>query len=89
MKYQFRLGESKYKKITEEPIDSNEPKYKMVKYRYTFNQVLSEANDYKLIKQEDSVIALTKSGIKALEVYEQSGNVEFNCLLFRMMEEKH
>jgi hypothetical protein len=89
MKYQFRLGESKYKKITEEPIDSNESKYKMVKYRYTFNQVLSEANDYKLIKQEDSVITLTKSGIKALEVYEQCGNVEFNCLLFRMMEEKH
>jgi len=87
MKYQFRLGESKYKKITEEPINSSE--YKMVKYRYTFNQVLSEVNDYKLIKQDGSIIALTKEGLDALKIYEQKGSIAFNCFLFNLMEEKY
>jgi hypothetical protein len=89
MKYQFRLGESKYKKITEEPTDSSESKYKMVKYRYTFNQVLSEANDYKLIKQENSAITLTRDGVNALNIYDNKGSIEFNCFLFKWMEEKH
>lgn len=89
MKYQFRLGESKYRKLTEEPVDSVGLKYKMVKYRYTFNQVLSEANDYNLIKQENLTIKLTQEGIDALNIYESKGSVEFNCFLFGLMEVKH
>lgn len=89
MKYQFRLGESKYKKITEEPTNTSESIYKMVKYRYTFNQVLSEANAYKLIKPEDSRINLTKEGVNALKIYNEQGSVAFNCYLFPLMEEKY
>lgn len=86
LKHQYRLGESKYKKLTE---DSNESNNQMARYKYTFYQVVSEATDYKLISVNSGEIELTGEGENAIQVYESKGPIEFNHYLFRFMEEKH
>ncbi|HBB33166.1 MAG TPA: hypothetical protein DDZ80_01385 [Cyanobacteria bacterium UBA8803] len=86
LKHQYRLGESKYKKLTE---DSHESTNQMARYRYTFDQVVSEATDYKLISINNGEIELTSEGRDALQIYETKGTIEFNHYLFQLMEEKH
>ena len=88
LKHQYRLGTSKYKKLTEEAVDSNESLNKVVKYKITFNQVVSEAIDYNLVIQNDSGLFLTEKGNDAIQKYEKGNDIEFNCYLFRLMEEK-
>jgi hypothetical protein len=86
LKHQHRLGESKYKKLTE---DSNESSNQIARYKYTFDQVVSEATVYKLILESGREIRLTYEGEKAISIYEDNGNIEFNHYLFRLMEEKY
>lgn len=86
LKHQYRLGESKYKKLTE---DSNESNNQMARYKYTFDQVVSQATDYKLISVNNREIELTDEGKNAIQVYETYGIIGFNHYLFRLMEEKH
>lgn len=92
------LGESKYRKLTVE--DSILTKNQIVKYAYTFNQVLGESIDYELVKKksynsisgdqnDSSNIYLTPIGEKALKIYEECGKLEFNNYIFNKMEEKH
>jgi hypothetical protein len=86
LKHQHRLGESKYKKLTE---DSNDSTNQIARYKYTFDQVVSEATVYKLISESIGEIRLTDEGEKAISIYEDNGNIEFNHYLFRLMEEKY
>lgn len=86
LKHQYRLGESKYKKLTE---DSNESTNQMARYKYTFDQVVSEATDYKLISEISGEILLTAEGENAIQIYENIGSIEFNHYLFKLMEERH
>lgn len=86
LKHQYRLGESKYKKLTE---DSNESTNQMARYKYTFDQVVSEATDYKLISINNGEIEITDEGDNVIRIYETNGTIEFNQYLFRLMEEKH
>ncbi|OKH55543.1 hypothetical protein NIES2101_03945 [Calothrix sp. HK-06] len=84
LKHQYRLGESKYKKLTEDSSTSN---YKITSYRYTFEQVLSEATDYKLITYKNEEIFLTNDGLNAVKKYKEKGEIAFNYYLFQLMEE--
>jgi hypothetical protein len=58
LKQEFRLGESRYKRRVAEAEDS--PR-RMVRYRYTFEQVLTEADDYQFITVKNDQISLTGS----------------------------
>jgi len=86
LKQKRRLGLSRYKKLTQDTPSS--PK-SMVKYKYTFKQVLAETEEYLLIRNEVSKIVLTDLGKKAIQEYEQNGYIKFNELLFSRMEKKH
>ena len=89
LKHDFNLGESKYKKLT---IDDNFTPTRMVRYRYTFDQVVSEAFDYKLIRKsgrKSSDFFLTDLGEAALKLVKQDNLVEFNKYMFNLMEDKY
>jgi hypothetical protein len=86
LKHEYRLGESKYKKLSE---DSNESTNQMARYKYTFDQVVSESTLYKLIAESNGETLITDEGEKAIQIYEVEGTIKFNRYLFRLMEEKH
>ena len=88
LKKQHRLGESKYKSLVVE--DENLSKAKLDRYRYTFEQVIDEARDYRLVR-EPSVgqLALGEPGRRLLKVYEEKGTLEFNQELSKLMESQY
>jgi hypothetical protein len=88
LKQKYQLGESKYKKLTSEPISLSQTQ--MIRYKYTFEQVIDESLQYKLI----SIVGkdeyyLTNEGEKILNKYRINGSYAFNKELFVMMEKKH
>ncbi len=98
MKNQLLLGESKYRKLTGD--DKTLTKNQMVKFVYTFHQVLSESIDYNLVSKknlnnkfgeddDNSIITLNPIGELALRTYEEKGKLAFNYLMLKKMEEKH
>jgi hypothetical protein len=87
LKQNYQLGLSKYKRLAAD--DPASPK-RMGKYKYTFYQVLAEAEEYHLVERNNtSEIQLTNLGQQALDEYEKKGTVEFNQFLFQLMEEKY
>lgn len=98
LKNQLLLGESKYRKLTGD--DKTLTKNQMVKFVYTFHQVLSESIDYNLVSKknlnnkfgeddDNSIITLNPIGELALRTYEEKGKLAFNYLMLKKMEEKH
>lgn len=97
LKNKYSLGESKYKKLT---IDEDVLTHKqMVKFEYTFKQVLSESIEYDLVvrtfpanktgeNDKDSLIQITPFGEKVLKDYEDKGKLTFNLSILSKMEEK-
>lgn len=76
MKKEYQLGESKYKKITNEEDD--EPTEKQnIKFRYTFEQVLHEALNYNLIEKKDFTngLFIERNSAKRLVEIERAKNV--------------
>lgn len=86
LKQNYQLGLSKYKRLTGD--DPASPK-KMGKYKYTFYQVLAEAEEYRLVERRLFDIVLTDLGRQALNQFENKDSVEFNQFLFRLMESKY
>ncbi len=87
LKQEFRLGESKYKKLT---VDAEPTRRQQDRYRYTFRQVLEESKDYHLISEsEGGNIAITQKGADLLLLHENRGPREFNLELFRLMEGRY
>jgi hypothetical protein len=83
LKQTKRLGESKYKRLTsEEPLS----KAQLGRYRFTFEQVMDEAKEYRLINEEGSLLRLTDEGTKLISKYQEEGSVSFNRALFELME---
>ena len=76
MKKEYQLGESKYKKISNEEED-RPTKNQNIKFRYTFEQVLHEAINYNLIEKrgfyESSSIG--KEPMKEIVEYERSKKI--------------
>jgi len=86
LKHKHRLGESRYRKLTADIEDSPN---QMVRYRYTFKQVLMEAEGYELLQNNGDQIFLTKRGQEILAIYEDKGNIEFYHALFQYIELKY
>ena len=88
LKQKYQLGESKYKKLTSEPIELSQTQ--MVRYKYTFEQVIDEALQYNLIiKLSKDEYYLTPEGEETLDIYSKEGSYAFYKKLFVMMEKKH
>ena len=86
LKQAQRLGESKYKRLTsEEPLS----KAQLGRYRFTFEQVMDEAKEYRLINEEGSLLRLTDEGAKLISKYQEEGAVSFNRALFELMERNY
>jgi len=86
LKQEFLLGESKYKKLTREDDDTSNAK-KLGRYKYTFQEVISESVNYNLVRVEGDRIFVTPKGNEALEKFKIS-KIEFNRYIFRLMENK-
>ncbi len=87
LKHEYRLGESKYKKLTSE--QSVLTKAQLNRYQYTFEQVIDEAKEYDLISDDNSSLFLTEKGRKLLNLYEDESQLTFNRELFKMMEHNY
>jgi len=99
LKNKSLLGESKYRKLTVDD-DKTLTKNQMVKFVYTFHQVLGESIDYNLVSKknlnnkfgeedDNSIITLSPNGELALKTYEENGKLAFNYFMLNKMEEKH
>lgn len=89
LKRRYRLGESKYKKLT---VDTEEiTNGRIRRYLYTFNQVLDESLDYGLVEFTDGFnnINLTEVGKKLLFRHRAKGSIAFNESLLKFMEQKY
>lgn len=86
LKQEHQLGESRYKRLT---VDDSTSSNRMVRYMYTFEQVLSEAEEYELLSRESDNIFLTDTGKEAIDIYENNGFIDYNHFLFKFMEEKY
>lgn len=89
LKQKYQLGESKFRRLTTPEKDYLPTQ--MVRYRYTFNQVLNEADELGLVTRAlfvDQGVQLTDLGEKALDLFENSerGSIAFNKLLLGVME---
>lgn len=88
LKQRYRLGESKYKKLTE---DTNKITYgKFRRYMFTFGEVIDEALEYDLVETSNyDIFHITPKGEELLTLYKEKGSRYFNEFLFRLMEAKY
>lgn len=92
LKQKHRLGESKYKRLTEDGKNLTIRQQK--RYQYTFEQVVDESKEYGLIEEEDregneSALMLTSEGNQLLGGYTINGVASFNRSIFQFMETKY
>lgn len=82
LKEKESLGESKYKKLTQE--QSNLSQKQVQRYIYTFEQVISEAVNYGLVKERNRTLNLTETGMKYLLLGEKKKSDFYENLLNSM-----
>lgn len=86
LKQKHRLGESKYKRLTDDgevltPTQQH-------RYNYTFKQVVEESREYKLVSQgEENTLKLTDKGKTILQIHDEQGFEAFLHALATLMEE--
>ncbi|QPC83660.1 hypothetical protein G4Y79_04565 [Phototrophicus methaneseepsis] len=88
LKAKYNLGDSKYRKIGDEEVENER---KQLKYKYTFEQVVAEAETYELVTSvaSSNSIQLKSNGEIALYKFENEGQQEFNLYIFEFMESKY
>jgi len=86
-KHEFRLGESKYRKIVVEKEKLT--RTQVERYYYTFTQVIEECNEYGLIDQLNNELYLSKPGRELIDIYEEKGLQAFNEKLLEYMESNY
>lgn len=82
LKDKERLGESKYRKLTTEQSELSEKQVK--RYIYTFEQVIFEAVNYNLIKDNKKNLILTDLGNECLLLGEKDKRLFYEKLLVLM-----
>lgn len=82
-KDEYKLGESRYKKL-----GISQEEKKLNRYKYTFTEVLEELEIYKLVKKEGAYIYLTEKGKEVLSNYSLSNPETFYLAIFKLMEEE-
>ncbi len=88
LKQKHRLGESKYKKLTEDGKELTQKQQQ--RYRYTFKQVVEESKEYNfIIEEDDKALRLTQKGRELLSKYESNGVMAFNRTIFKSMESRY
>lgn len=88
LKDEFKLGESKYKKLTNDPEIPS--KVQLDRFRYTFKQVIEEAKEYDLIQSDNfDNLNLTDSGRNLIKLLEYSDNQKFYEKIFTLIENKN
>lgn len=86
LKEKESLGESKYKKLT---VEQENLSIKQVqRYIYTFEQVITEAVNYGLVKDKYQNLYLTETGLNYLKIGEGNKRQFYECLL-ESMEAKY
>lgn len=86
LKEKESLGESKYKKLT---VEQENLSIKQVqRYIYTFEQVITEAVNYGLVKDKNLNLYLTETGLRYLKIGEANKRQFYECLL-ESMEAKY
>jgi len=86
LKDEHKLAESRFKKFVS--IDREVAGVKLVRYKYTFNEVLEESLLYKLINVENDKISLTEKGDLILNIYNPRFPDEFYYSIFVLMEQE-
>lgn len=86
LKEKERLGESKYRKLTTELTDLS--KKQEQRYIYTFEQVITEAVNYDLVKEQKRNLYLTDLGNECLQVGDKDRRPFYERLL-ELMESKY
>ena len=86
LKDMHKLSESRFKKLIS--ADDEVSAIKLVRYKYTFNEVLEELLLYKLINVENDKITLTEKGHSILMVYQPNNPEEFYYSIFKLMEQE-
>lgn len=88
MKQKHRLGESKYKRLTEDGEVLTQKQQQ--RYNYTFEQVVEESREYKLILQDnDGSLRLTDKGRDLLRVNDEQNFECFVRALAKLMEDQY
>lgn len=88
LKIKFRLGESKYKKLSTD--QENLTKTQVDRYKLTFRQVIEEAKQYGLIDEDnEGNFTLNPKGGELIQTYQNKGAVAFNQELLKYMESKY
>lgn len=89
LKRRYRLGESKYRKLTVDTEDVTNGRIR--RYIYTFEQVLDEASEYGLITSDDDeeTLSITELGNRLLKQHKRKGPIAFNESLLKLMERKY
>lgn len=86
LKDEHKLAESRFKKLIS--VDNEVSGVKLVRYKYTFNEVLEESLLYKLINVENDKITLNEKGNSILKVYHSKYPEEFYYSIFKLMEQE-
>lgn len=88
LKDDFKLGESKYKKLTNDPEVPS--KVQLDRYRYTFKQVIEESKEYGLIQLSSiDTLILTDAGKNLIKLFEHNNNQQFYEKIFNLIESKN
>jgi hypothetical protein len=85
LKVEHKLGESKYKKLTNN--SDNITYQKVMRYDYTMRQVISESVQYGLIEQKDNDLILMEKGLELIQLFENGDIVSYTYKVFKYMEE--
>jgi len=88
LKTRYRLGESKYKKLTADIEEITDGQIR--RFLYTFKQVLEESTGYDLVDCSNlKDIRLTQTGKALLRLYNNQGALAFNEHLLKFMEKQY
>jgi len=86
LKHEYKLGESKYKKLSVEP--NNLTRVQLNRYKYTFNQVIEESKEYGLLSVHEETLKINDEGKNLIFQFENKMQ-DFYETLFTLMENKY
>ncbi len=88
LKQKHRLGESKYKRLTDD--GENLTQKQLQRYNYTFCQVVEESKEYELVTEDnEDNLRLNYLGRDFLQIHDEEGFSSFVQALAKLMEDHY
>jgi len=88
LKQKYRLGQSKYKRLTDDGENLTQKQLQL--YNYTFRQVVEESKEYDLITEDNEEnLRLSNRGKHFLRTHDEKGFSSFVQLLAELMEDHY